>query len=553
MGKMKSCPIRTLIEGHRIGIVLVLCLFALCTAMAKPTGKREKSKEKVNLLHADILQYDQFTRPNVQIVKGKVSFSHEGTKLNCDSAYFNQVTNTFEAFGHVRMSTPKGVTLHSDYAYYNGPDQMVMARRHVVLRDGGRVLYTDSLDYDRKFDYGYFFEGGRLIDGKNTLSSDWGEYDAANREARFYYSVRLRSPKYIINTDTLFYDTNKKIAHVLGPSVINNQGNIIHTDEGYYHSATERTELFGRSTVVSKDKTRTIVGDKLYYDSKTGVSQGRGNVIYVDKKNRNSLVADYCYYNDKTGVGFAYDRALAKEFSQGDTLYMHADTILMRTYNIETDSAYRKVFCYNRVRAFRTDVQAVCDSLVFNSKDSCLTLYKDPILWNGSRQLLGEEILAYLNDSTVREAHVVNQALSIELMNDSIHYNQLSSKIINAYFIDGNPRMTEAIGNVLSIYYHVDDRDSSILGLNYLETDTMRMYMTPERKLQRIWTSQNNGVMYPLTQVPPDKVYLPQFAWFDYIRPRDKDDIFNWRGKNAGQELKKQRRQRAPKQKISQQ
>lgn len=550
---MKSCPIRTLIEGHRIGIVLVLCLFALCTAMAKPTGKREKSKEKVNLLHADILQYDQFTRPNVQIVKGKVSFSHEGTKLNCDSAYFNQVTNTFEAFGHVRMSTPKGVTLHSDYAYYNGPDQMVMARRHVVLRDGGRVLYTDSLDYDRKFDYGYFFEGGRLIDGKNTLSSDWGEYDAANREARFYYSVRLRSPKYIINTDTLFYDTNKKIAHVLGPSVINNQGNIIHTDEGYYHSATERTELFGRSTVVSKDKTRTIVGDKLYYDSKTGVSQGRGNVIYVDKKNRNSLVADYCYYNDKTGVGFAYDRALAKEFSQGDTLYMHADTILMRTYNIETDSAYRKVFCYNRVRAFRTDVQAVCDSLVFNSKDSCLTLYKDPILWNGSRQLLGEEILAYLNDSTVREAHVVNQALSIELMNDSIHYNQLSSKIINAYFIDGNPRMTEAIGNVLSIYYHVDDRDSSILGLNYLETDTMRMYMTPERKLQRIWTSQNNGVMYPLTQVPPDKVYLPQFAWFDYIRPRDKDDIFNWRGKNAGQELKKQRRQRAPKQKISQQ
>ncbi len=550
---MKSCPIRTLIEGHRIGIVLVLCLFALCTAMARPTGKREKSKEKVNLLHADILLYDQFTRPNVQIVKGKVSFSHEGTKLNCDSAYFNQVTNTFEAFGHVRMSTPKGVTLHSDYAFYNGPDQMVMARRHVVLRDGGRVLYTDSLDYDRKFDYGYFFEGGRLIDGKNTLSSDWGEYDAANREARFYYSVRLRSPKYIINTDTLFYDTNKKIAHILGPSVINNQGNIIHTDEGYYHSATEKTELFGRSTVVSKDKTRTIVGDKLYYDSKTGVSQGRGNVVYVDKKNRNSLVADYCYYNDKTGVGFAYDRALAKEFSQGDTLYMHADTILMRTYNIETDSAYRKVFCYNRVRAFRTDVQAVCDSLVFNSQDSCLTLYKDPILWNGSRQLLGEEILAYLNDSTVREAHVVNQALSIELMNDSIHYNQLSSKIINAYFIDGNPRMTEAIGNVLSIYYHVDDRDSSILGLNYLETDTMRMYMTPDRKLQRIWTSQNNGVMYPLTQVPPDKVYLPQFAWFDYIRPLDKDDVFNWRGKNAGQELKKQRRRGAPKQKISQQ
>lgn len=540
--------------GHRIGLALVLCLFGFAiAASARPTGKREKSKEKVNLLHADVLRYDQFIRPNVQIVKGRVSFSHEGTRLNCDSAYFNQLTNTFEAFGHVRMSTPKGVTLHSDYAYYNGPDQMVMARRHVVLRDGGRVLYTDSLDYDRKFDYGYFFEGGRLIDGKNTLSSDWGEYDATNREARFYYAVRLRSPKYIIDTDTLFYDTRKKVAHVVGPSVINNEGNIVHTNNGYYHSQTEETQLYGRSKVVSKDKTRTIVGDKIFYDSKTGVSQGRGNVVYVDSKNRNSLVADYCYYNDKTGVGFAYDRAVGKEFSQGDTLFMHADTLLMRTYNIDTDSAYRKVFAYNHVRAYRTDVQAVCDSLVFNSQDSCLTLYKDPILWNGSRQLLGEVIMAYMNDSTVREAHVVDQALSVELMPDSMHYNQLSSKIINAYFTDGSPHEVEAIGNVLSDYYYVDDADSSIIGLNYLETDTLRMYMTPERKLKRIWTTQNNGVLYPLTQVPPGKDFLPQFVWFDYIRPIDKDDIFNWRGKADEQKLKTQKRRGAPRQKIGRQ
>lgn len=554
MGKMRPCLTTTLSRWHRIGLALVLCLFAFATtASAKPTGKREKSKEKVNLLHADVLRYDQYTRPNVQIVKGKVGFSHEGTKLYCDSAYFNQMTNTFEAFGHVRMSTPKGVTLHSDYAYYNGPDQMVMARRHVVLRDGGRVLYTDSLDYDRKFDYGYFFEGGRLIDGKNTLSSDWGEYDATNREARFYYAVRLKSPKYVIDTDTLFYDTQKKVAHVVGPSVINNEGNIVHTDNGYYHSETEETQLYGRSRVISKDKTRTIEGDKLFYDSKTGVSQGRGNVVYVDSKNQNSLVADYCYYNDKTGVGFAYDRAVGKEFSQGDTLFMHADTLLMRTYNIETDSAYRKVFAYNHVRAYRTDVQAVCDSLVFNSQDSCLTLYKDPILWNGSRQLLGEVITAYMNDSTVREAHVVDQALSVELMPDSVHYNQLSSRIINAYFTDGSPHEVEAIGNVLSDYYYVDNADSSIIGLNYLETDTLRMYMTPERKLRRIWTSQNNGVLYPLTQVPPGKDFLPQFVWFEYIRPIDKNDIFNWRGKADEQKLKTQKRRGAPRQKIGQQ
>ena len=52
---------------------------------------------------------------------------------------------------------------------------------------------------------------------------------------------------------------------------------------------------------------------------------------------------------------------------------------------INTDSVYRKIHAYNKVRAYRTDVQAVCDSLVYNSLDSCMTMYKDPIVWNNNQ------------------------------------------------------------------------------------------------------------------------------------------------------------------------
>ena len=62
---------------------------------------------------------------------------------------------------------------------------------------------------------------------------------------------------------------------------------------------------------------------------------------------------------------------------------------------------------YHKVRMYRTDVQGVCDSLVYNSKDSCLTMYTDPILWNEGQQLLGEEIKIYMNDSTINWAHVI--------------------------------------------------------------------------------------------------------------------------------------------------
>ena len=77
----------------------------------------------------------------------------------------------------------------------------------------------------------------------------------------------------------------------------------------------------------------------------------------------------------------------------------------------------------------------------------------------------------------------------------------------------------------------------------------MRMFME-KQKLKRIWTPKSQGVVYPMTQIPPAKRKLEGFAWFDYVRPLSKEDIFNWRGKKAGTELKPQKRREVPKPKL---
>ena len=284
---------------------------------------------------------------------------------------------------------------------------------------------------------------------------------------------------------------------------------------------------------------------------KDGESQGYGHVVYVDKKNKNSLTCNYLRYNEKTGYGFATKNPVAIDYSQKDTMWLHSDTMKIYTYHIDTDSVYRKIHAFHKVRAYRKDVQAVCDSLVYHSKDSCMTMYKDPIVWNGNRQLLGEVIHAYMRDSTLRLAHVVGQALSVEMLPDSLHYNQIASKEMKAHFVDGQMRMAESIGNVQTIYYPIDDKDSTLMGLNNLETDTLRMYMTPQRQLDHIWTNKFTSVMYPMTQIPPTKYKLSNFAWFDDIRPKDKNDIFVWRGKAKGTELKNIKRHEAPLQVLS--
>lgn len=539
--------------GHRISLILILCLFGFCLvqAMLAPKKKSKRPKgDRVYLLHADELRYDMYgSNPDAQIVKGKVSFSHQGAHLTCDSAYFYQNSNSVKAFGHVHFKQGDTLSLTCDRAEYDGMMQMMHARNNVVLHHRRQVLRTDSLDYDRLYEMANFFEGGTLIDGKDKLVADWGEYHTKTREAKFVYNVKLRSGKDVVTTDTLYYDVPKSKAHMVGPSKIISGGSVVHTKNGFYNTKNDQAQLFDRSTLEDKDK--TITGDSLYY-VKNGESYGYGNVVYVDKKNKNSLHCNYLRYNEKTGYGFATRNPVAIDYSQKDTLWMHSDSMKIYTFHINTDSVYRKVHAFHKVRVYRTDVQAVCDSLVFNSKDSCMTMYKDPIVWNANRQLLGEVIKAYMNDSTIRMAHVIGQALSIDEMPDSVHFNQVTSKEMKAYFENGLARMGESIGNVQTIYYLTNDKDSSIVGLNYMETDTMRMYLSPERQLQKIWANKSVGTFYPITQVPPSKVKLPNFAWFDDIRPKDKNDIFVWRGKKQDQQLKVIKRHTAPLQVLPQ-
>lgn len=555
MGKMiNKQNIYRWTNGHRIMVLMILCLFGICLVSShepprKKRGNRKKVDERVYLIHADKLSYDQYgIHPDVQVLNGRVQFRHKGATMTCDSAYFFEANNAFQAFGHVRMRQGDTLTLASDYAFYDGNDQMAMARRNVVLTHRKTKLYTDSLDFDRLYNLGYFFEGGKMVDKDNVLTSDWGEYHTESHEAIFNYNVHLKNPKFLLVTDTLHYNTHTALAHIVGPSEITSGESVIHTSQGYYDTNTEKSRLFGRSTLVNKEK--ELTGDSLYHDEKTGISEGFGNVVYKDKENKNQLFCDHFWYDEKAGTAYATIKAMLVDYSQKDTLYMHADSLKMYTHNIETDSVWREIHGFDKVRTYRIDLQAVCDSLVYNTKDSCMTMYKDPIAWNEGRQLLGEVIHIFMKDSTIDKAHVQGQAMSIEMADTVEHYNQVSSKDMYAYFEKGEIYRSDAVGNVQSVFYPIDDKDSTFMGMNYIETDEMKMYLK-DRQLQKIWTTKADATFYPMTQIPPDRLKLPKFAWFDYIRPVDKQDIFNWRGKASGSELKVVERHTAPLQTLS--
>ena len=530
-------------NGRRILLLSILCLFGFClVAQVRPKrNAAQPAKSKVYLLHSDVLKKNK-DNPNAQILVGDVVFRHDSIYMYCDSACFYEKTNSLEAFDNVKMVQGDTLFLYGDHLFYDGNTQMAQVRNNVRMENRTITLTTDSLNYDRVANLGYFFDGGTLMDEQNVLTSDWGEYSPATKISVFNYEVKLVNPQFTLTSDTLRYNTDTKIASIVGPSDIDSDENHIYSELGFYYTQQGQAELLDRSVLTNNGKRMT--GDSLFYDRNRGIGEAFRNVELVDTINKNMLTGDYCFYNQLTGYAFATDRAVATDFSQGDSLFIHADTLQLYTFHIDTDSVYREARAYHKVRFYRSDVQGVCDSLVFSSKDSCLTLYRDPILWNGKQQLLGEEIMIYMNDSTIDRAHIQNQALSVERL-DSINYNQVSGKDMKAYFEGGEMKQVDVIGSVRLVYYPME-KDSTLLGMNSSETSQLSMFLE-KRKLKKMTMSpKSNGILYPMTQIPPEKMKLDNFAWFDYVRPRNKEDIFNWRGKGVGQELKKSTRGAAP-------
>ena len=531
---------------HRILVVSVLCLFGFCLlAQVRPAkkGEQKPAKSKVYLLHSDVLKKSPLNPdPDAQILIGNVAFRHDSVYMYCDSACFYEKTNSLEAFDNVKMVQGDTLFLYGDYLFYDGNTQIAQVRYNVRMENKNTTLLTDSLNYDRIYNLGYYFDGGTLMDEENVLTSEWGEYSPATKISVFNYDVKLVNPKFTLTSDTLRYSTATKIANILGPSDIVSDANHIYSELGFYNTQIGQAELLDRSVLTNEGK--RLIGDSLFYDRVKGYGEAFDNVIMTDTVNKNMLTGDYCYYNELTKYAFATKKAVVVDYSQGDSLFMHADTLQMYTYYLNTDSMFRETRAYHKVRMYRADVQGVCDSLVFSSKDSCLTMYYDPILWNNNQQLLGEKIMIYMNDSTIDWAHIQNQALSVEQL-DSTSYNQVTGKEMKAWFQGGEMRKVDVIGSVRLVYYPMES-DSTLIGMNVSETSLLNMFLENRKMKKMIMSPKSNGTLYPMLQRPPEKMKLDNFVWFDYIRPLDKEDIFEWRGKKAGQELKKSNRISVP-------
>ena len=176
------------------------------------------------------------------------------------------------------------------------------------------------------------------------------------------------------------------------------------------------------------------------------------------------------------------------------------------------------------VRIYRKDVQMVCDSLMYTDLDSIARMYIDPVIWQEEkRQYSSDSLYVVVRNGGLDKANLMSNAF-IAIQEDSLHYNQIKSAEMMAYFDkEGALRRFDALGGALSLFYieendalaTVNKTDSKMMSANFKDGELQRIYYFEQAK--------NDG--FPVVQLSDDERLLKGFKWQENRRPADRNAV----------------------------
>ena len=496
-----------------------------------------QGQNMVYLIHSNSLNFDEKRLPDAQILRGDVIFRHDEALMYCDSAYFFDKQNSLHAFSNVRFVQGDTLFGYGDAWYYDGNTRIARIRNNVKLVHFETVLTTDSLNYNRKADLAYYFSGGKIVDNLNTLTSIWGQYHPQSKQAEFRHDVVLVNPNFTLTSDTLKYNTQSHVADIVGPTtIVYEEETTILSTNGKYNTETEQSELYDRSRVIHADG-KQMTGDTIFYDKKVGFGRVWGNMEMKDSAQMATLYGNYGEMYEEDSRGFATDSALMIDWSDEDNYgYIHADTLFTEDVHyryidslsldtIGIDTVYKRIRAHHGVRVYREDMQAVCDSLVYNDLDSVMTMYTEPVCWNNENQISADSIEIFMKDGKIDYAKGTGAALTVKQETDQ-YFDQMSGKVMKAYIRDGELKQVDVSGNAETIFYPKED-NGDFIGMNTTQSSNVQIFFVNEEVEHVLFTTSTTGTMYPLNQIPSGADRLHAFFWATQERPLKPGDVFD--------------------------
>jgi lipopolysaccharide export system protein LptA len=483
-------------------------------------------------------------------LKDSVVMQSKDQKLFTDVLMYNTETKV--------ATYDQGATLTNDTVFlYSRKGTFYVATDQVFFKDSVYVqsedfeLFADTLLYNTKEQKAYFL-GPTLINlaSGSKVYCEGGYFDMVNKKALFTQQAQYVDEDQLANADSIFYDGDLKKVTMIGQASLTEPGKEATADTIIYLENENEMNLLGHAYF--QDSIRTmrsaslnynaetdklvsntrssidnppqfLEADAIDFDNKTGVGVALGNIIWKDTAAHYTILCEQAQYLDSSSYLKAYGgRPLLINQIDEDSFLLSADTLVSYEEVIDSDSI-RKFQAYHDVKIFKSDLQAICDSLSYSSQDSIFRLYDDPVIWSDTSQFEADSVSIQLADNKIDQIYLNKNAFIINSA-DQILYNQMKGKEITAYFKEGEIDKMLIKGNASSIYYVLDDFKAYI-GVNETLCSSMLLRFASNTVGEISFYDSPKATFHPIQDADTESLKLEGFNWRDDERPKSKLEL----------------------------
>ncbi len=499
-----------------------------------------QEKENIIIEYAGQLFTDQNIEEGAKVfVRDKskqVHFVHKGINMWCDKAVYYEDQDFIEAYSNVVMKQGDTINMVAKYVEYSGISQLAFASGDVILTEPQSTLKTDTLHFDRIKQQAYYNTGGTVVrDSSGTITSQIGRYYMNASKYQFVKDVELVNPKYTLNTERLDFFTENGHAYLFGPSTIVGETSTIYCERGFYDTNND-VGNFQRNAKINYDN-RTVEGDSLFFDRAKSFASATNNITVTDTINKSIVKGHYAEVWRAKDSMFITKRALAITVQEKDSIYMHADT-LMVTGKPEN----RITRAYYNARLYKSDLAGKSDSIHvnhklgitkminlsrFSSKDA-FALQRKPVLWNIGNQMTGDTIHLISNPITEQldSLKVFNNAflISKDTISDDA-FNQIKGQRLIGLFKDNEIYNIDIIKNAETIRYLRND-DTQLIGIQKSKSGSINVKIIDKTIDEVRFINQIDGNIFPDSNFPKSGRKFRGFDWRGEEQPLSVEDLF---------------------------
>lgn len=506
---------------HSANFIKAILALLLLTLAFSATAQTDPKPSKVDIKSGYLEKRPDF--PDAVIYtkdnSGQVFIVHEGVEMWCDQAFVYLKENFVKAYGKVRISQGDTVVMNSKYAEYNGNTQFAFATGNVVLKEPKTTLRTDTLYFDRIKQQAFYRSGGTVIDTASTLTSNVGRYFANNKKYQFLSDVKIVNPEYTVNSNQLDFYSESGGAYLYGPSTIVSETSTVYCERGYYDTRGD-TGYFVKNSKIDYE-TRTLYGDSIYFNRNTGFASATNNIKILDTVNSSVIRGHYAEVFRPKDSLFITKRAVAITVRDGDSIYVHADTL-----RVTGPEDNRILKGFHRARLYKSDMSGKCDSIYTSERIGLTKMITNPVLWSGENQMTGDTI--HILSNTVTEQldtlKVFENAFLIQ--KDSAGYNQVSGVRLTGLFTENELDTVNVDQNAEVVYYARNTDTNKLEGINNTIGSSIQITLENQDIIGIRFINRGTGKFYPVSMYPEEKKLLPGFNWRGDERLRSVDDLF---------------------------